>query len=623
MTLVSVVIPCRNAEPWLRDTLRSVLLQEMPDLETIVVDDGSEDGSPALVEREFPAVHLVRSARLGPSGARNVGTRLSTGQFIQYLDADDLLAPRKLERQINALHASGAEVAYGDWRELRQDADGGSVPGRAIRRRITGDPEIALFTDFWCPPAAYLFRRTIVEHVGAWNEDLPIIQDARFVLDCALHGARFVYCPGEAAYYRVHAGGSVSTRDPCAFTRDCFHNALQVEQRWTNKGQLTAPRQEALVRVYGQVARTSYGAMPEVFEAAYAAMERLQPGYRPSRPWRIAVASRVLGYRRAEAVAWRYRSAKRALDPVPGQRHARIRHLARLACKIPGVQGTVRGALRATIQHSSLRWHTKQRLHNLLAEDIAPRGFAVCNVQVPGSAPLRLSVQVRDDLSRYWYYWGYEHYERGTIRLLRMLLRNTRCFFDVGANVGYFSLFAARVLDGRGEVHAFEPWAECYADLARNAEQNRLSNLHLVRAALADEDCMTKLFIPGDREWTTASFSADFARSNTFETVASMRFESYCRARDLALVDLVKIDVEGAELRVLRGMGQLLNAWRPNLIVEVLPPFEKELDDFFANTAYRKYRIRTDGLEAIDRMSSVAHERNVFLTCATLDGLGG
>jgi len=311
--IVSVIIPCWNAAHWLRETLGSVAAQEGVEVEVIVVDDGSSDGSAELVAREFPWVRLIQADHGGPSRARNLGTQLARGAFIQYLDADDLLADGKLQAQLRALDETNADVAYGAWRELEAQPDGGDQPGRLVARHIDGDPQIALFTDFWCPPATYLFRRRIVDRVGAWDETLPVIQDARFVLDCALHGGRFVYCPELMAYYRVHTTGSVSTRDPAAFARDCFTNARGVAARWAAQGDLTPARRRALLRVYGQVARSSFVNQPGLFESAWRALEELQPGYVPDHPWHLGLVSRLVGYPRAEAIAAGYRQAKQML----------------------------------------------------------------------------------------------------------------------------------------------------------------------------------------------------------------------------------------------------------------------------------------------------------------------
>jgi glycosyltransferase involved in cell wall biosynthesis len=284
------------------------------------VDDGSTDRSASIVERDFPSVRLVRSHHSGVSAARNLGTRLAVGLFLQYLDADDLLAPGKIERQLRALEESEADVAYGDWQKLVRTKDGTYTDGEVIARKLN-NPEIDLVTDFWCPPAAYLFRRSIVERIRGWNESLPVIQDARFALDCALHGAKFVYCPGIMARYRVHASGSVSTRDPQAFVRDCLHNALDVEGWWGGHGGVSVERRNALASVYGYVARASFERDRPTFEAAYAALERVAPGYVPDHPRHLALASRAIGYRRAEQMALWYRRLTKLL-PVAGSRSA-------------------------------------------------------------------------------------------------------------------------------------------------------------------------------------------------------------------------------------------------------------------------------------------------------------
>ena len=317
---VAVVIPCYNARAWIGEAVESVLGQDLPELDIVVVDDGSSDGSGRFVRDTYPTVRVIEAPHGGASRARNMGTRRTTAPFIQYLDADDALAPGKLRAQLHALTSTNADVAYGDWCELRPGDAGGFEPGACSSRRLPAEPEIALFTDFWCPPAAYLFRRGIVERVGAWNESLPIIQDARFALDCALHGGRFVHASGLSAYYRRQAGErSLSRRDRSAFVRDCLQNAREVEAWWLAHGGLTDVRAQALIKVYGQVARGSYGRDQASFEAAYAALERLAPGYVPSHPWHLAVASRVFGYRRAEGAAWGYRHAKRVLRGGVGE----------------------------------------------------------------------------------------------------------------------------------------------------------------------------------------------------------------------------------------------------------------------------------------------------------------
>jgi glycosyltransferase involved in cell wall biosynthesis len=306
---ISVVIPSYNAANWIGEALDSVLSQGALDLQVIVVDDGSEDDTVAVV-KTFPGVTVAAVAHHGPSRARNIGTELATGRFIQYLDADDRLAPFKLQRQRDVLIETGADVAYGDWRRLVRLPDGSWSSGEVVRPRLTGNPQTALLRDFWCPPAAYLFSREIVRKVGAWNETLAIIQDARFALDCVLHGGRFVHCEGLMADYRVHSQQSVSQRDPVAFLGDCLRNAEQVEAWWRAHGGLTHDRVKALTSVHNHIARVSYRRHADLFERAFVALRRLNPRRIPHTGTLLSLISRVVGYRRAEALAYLYRTVR-------------------------------------------------------------------------------------------------------------------------------------------------------------------------------------------------------------------------------------------------------------------------------------------------------------------------
>ncbi len=311
--VISVVIPCFNARPWIRDAVSSVLRQGFEHMEVILVDDGSTDGSADLVRQEFPAVRIVVTENQGPSSARNRGTQESRGEFIQYLDADDILAEGKLSAQFDALQSSQADVAYGKWQRISAGKQYASHAKNILGKPLQ-DPEIDLFTDSWFPPAAYLFRRSIIEKIGGWRIDLPIIQDARFALDCALYGGRFVFCDQLAAYYRVHRKGSVSTSHQGAFIRDCFVNAASVESWWKQHGGITDVRKKALIRVYEYVARESVVPDVALHEKAIGAIQNLVPGYRYVRSCAFQICQKLFGYTKAEEIGYWYRFLKRRVQ---------------------------------------------------------------------------------------------------------------------------------------------------------------------------------------------------------------------------------------------------------------------------------------------------------------------
>src|SRR5206468_3043323 len=145
-----------------------------------------------------------------------------------------------------------------DWIRYERGVDCAFHDGEPVTRQLGARPDVELFTDAWWPPGALLYRRSVVERIGPWREDLPVIQDARFLLDAALVGARFVHASGVGLRYRVLQATSLSRRDPRAFVDDCYRNARDVHARWAGEGSLDAERRRALLRVYGHAARVYF-----------------------------------------------------------------------------------------------------------------------------------------------------------------------------------------------------------------------------------------------------------------------------------------------------------------------------------------------------------------------------
>src|SRR6516225_1986814 len=110
--LVSILIPAYNAQEWIADTIRSAIEQTWPCKEIIVVDDGSTDGTTEVARRFVSKeVAVVSIKNQGAAAARNHALQLSQGDYIQWLDADDLLAPNKIERQLGTLgEAEGPRI---------------------------------------------------------------------------------------------------------------------------------------------------------------------------------------------------------------------------------------------------------------------------------------------------------------------------------------------------------------------------------------------------------------------------------------------------------------------------------------------------------------------------------
>ncbi|SRR6266487_4077808 len=254
---ISVVVPCYNAHRWIAETLLSVVAQRDVDLEVVLIDDGSTDGSYdsiAAGATDVP-VQIIHQPHAGASQARNVGTRFATGQFLQYLDADDLLEPGTLSARAHALQTSGADIAYCDWQRWEFKSDGSFGRGEVSSRVLSSRPEIDLLSDAWWPPGALLYRRDVIQRVSAWNRNLSVNQDVQFLLLLAADGARFVKVDGVGLRYRVGDGSSLSTKDHQLFLTDCYKNACELQDLWQSQGRLDSYRRQALRRTYRYLAR--------------------------------------------------------------------------------------------------------------------------------------------------------------------------------------------------------------------------------------------------------------------------------------------------------------------------------------------------------------------------------
>ena len=279
---VSVLVPCYNKAPYVGATLESVYAQSLRDFELIVVDDGSTDGSAAVLRAHEGRARVIYGDNRGASAARTLAYEHARGLYIQYLDADDLLLPHALQSRVSALEQSGAQVAYGDYQPFSgspEDPRGRAAPVTRRLEQVSADPEIACFTSFWRPPAALLYARSITERIG-WNRELPVIQDARYLLDAALAGARFVHVPGVSALYREDVEASLSRRSRPAFVRDVVCNADQVAAVWGSRGPLSEAQRQALGDCYDYAARVAFAPEPELFAQCVqrlGALDRLRP----------------------------------------------------------------------------------------------------------------------------------------------------------------------------------------------------------------------------------------------------------------------------------------------------------------------------------------------------------
>lgn len=205
--LVSVVIPAYNAERTIAQTLESALAQAVSQIEVIVVDDGSTDDTAAVVGgNPDPRVRLVQRANGGVASARNAGIELAQGEWVAFLDADDIWLAHKLERQLQLMSAlPGCQASQGS----AYFVDDQLKPLK-LRRCVPVDDPLLTFLRFQNLPNAassWVVRRSLIEQIGAFNQELVILEDWEFSLRLARY-ANPLCIDEPLTLYRVHPGNT-------------------------------------------------------------------------------------------------------------------------------------------------------------------------------------------------------------------------------------------------------------------------------------------------------------------------------------------------------------------------------------------------------------------------------
>lgn len=212
--LVSVIIPCYNAERWLLETLESVKNQTYQNIEIIIVNDGSTDKSVELARSfQFPLITVFEQENKGQTAALNAGLALAKGDFVQYLDADDLLHPDKIEIQVKRLQENPGCMASAEWVRFYDGIEGLAFQSDDTWQDL--DP-VDWLVLAWKEgggmlfPAMWLLPANIAKTIGGWAEDLTLNNDADYFVRAILAAKKILFCPGAKTYYRSGITGSLS-----------------------------------------------------------------------------------------------------------------------------------------------------------------------------------------------------------------------------------------------------------------------------------------------------------------------------------------------------------------------------------------------------------------------------
>ena len=249
--VISVITPTYNRARFLPAAVASVLSQTFGDFELIIVDDGSEDNTPDVLKPFFAdrRVRYVYQENQGQSHARNLALKQATGDFIAFLDSDDVWAPDKLEKQLAVFRAnSEVDIVHGDEAIINEQ---GSVVSLQNMRRYSGRITRYLLADNSVSITTALVRRRCFDEMGGFDTSVGVADDYELWLRFS---ARYCYQyePGIVASYRVMADQISSDK-----RRRYAANERIIQQFLARYGEVLSPgeRRWGLARFYCRKAR--------------------------------------------------------------------------------------------------------------------------------------------------------------------------------------------------------------------------------------------------------------------------------------------------------------------------------------------------------------------------------
>jgi len=289
--LVSILIPAYNAEPWIADTIQSALRQTWPRKEIIIVDDGSKDKTFSVAQQFAGAeVTVVTKNNAGASAARNQAFSLSKGDFIQWLDADDLLGAEKISRQMAVVEkiADPRALFSSEW---------GRFMYRPQRAHFESTPLCAdqpavewllrkMGQNLHMQPATWLVSRELTQAAGPWDTRLSLDDDGEYFCRVILASSGIRFVPGAKSFYRMSGFGSLSIVDQSDKKLESLWLSMQLHVGYLRSLEDSARTRAACATYLGNWLNYFFPARLDIIEQAQQLAATLGgklelPGVRP------------------------------------------------------------------------------------------------------------------------------------------------------------------------------------------------------------------------------------------------------------------------------------------------------------------------------------------------------
>jgi hypothetical protein len=254
-SLVTAIIPTYNRANLVSDAIQSVLRQTYTKVEIIVVDDGSNDSTCEILQKFGDAITVLQQRNAGPAAARNRGIATAQGEFVAFLDSDDIWLPTKLERQVSLLERFGESVPccltniMMHWNDRKISAFDISWLNPDCEEGLWTNADEILATRFVLFNQGIMIRRRVLDRVGRFNENLRLLEDSELSLRLSLAGPwAFIHEP--LVTWRETQGSCY--QQACAQGLDEKDLLVKVLENHLVRVQDEAPQRRNLIRTLGR-----------------------------------------------------------------------------------------------------------------------------------------------------------------------------------------------------------------------------------------------------------------------------------------------------------------------------------------------------------------------------------
>jgi glycosyltransferase involved in cell wall biosynthesis len=318
--LVSIIIPVYNAEKYLSESIASALNQTWPNKEIIIVDNGSTDQS-LKVAKDFATdiVSIFSCKNKGASAARNYGLRLAKGDYIQFLDADDLLGHDKIEKQVRALNNDLNSIAVCSTTHFFDgEPHTASAPSPFEEAFIytTNDPVDFLtrlyggynFRASMVQTNAWLTPKKLIDVAGIWNENLTLDDDGEFFARIILAAKKIVKTDGENYYRKFNTLNNLSSQKNRRALESAATSAL-LKKEYLLKRNTSEAAKKAAYLLLTDLAIKCYLQQPELYKLLSRELNNLpRYNYKPVMGGRlINNVANLFGWKTAKIIQMLYR----------------------------------------------------------------------------------------------------------------------------------------------------------------------------------------------------------------------------------------------------------------------------------------------------------------------------